>query len=136
MSEASNNQGDGSPQQILKSWSKSHHSVVRLEHTWILDNFSLLPQHTGQFLFSPIFSDLSDKKVEWKLQLYPRGRGDLESKDFVSTFLCLNNPQSNLKLTATFKLTLLNKADTVLALTAYTTIWPATASIIWSWKLD
>lgn len=43
--------------QTLKSWSRSHSDVIRLEHTWIVENFSLIPQKKGASLFSPIFSD-------------------------------------------------------------------------------
>lgn len=102
-----------SPDQILKSWSRSKNSVICLEHIWILEKCSLLPQKTGESLLSPIISDQSEK-VEWKLELYPKGQNE-ENKNFISLFLKLHNPQPAFKLSATIKLMLLNNKPTVIA---------------------
>ena len=84
-----------------------------MEHTWIIENFSLRPQKTGECLYSPIFSDQSERKVEWKLKLYPKGRNE-EFKHFISTYVCLHKPSKNLLLNATYCITFLNKNQDIL----------------------
>ena len=113
--ESVNNQTEGGGEMTVKSWSRSPSSVIRIEHIWIIENFSLLSQNTGEALWSPIFSDLSEKKVEWKLQLFPKGE-EVKSKGFISLFLWLNNPKQDydFKLIVSVKLILQNKKQTVL----------------------
>ena len=64
-----------------------------------------------------IFSDQqSEKKVEWKIQLYPKGDHGAENKNFIGVFLYLhNNAQTGSKHSVTFKITLMNKTQTILA---------------------
>ena len=118
-------------EQKLESWSKKNPHVT-LTHTWIIENFSLLPQNTGENLMSLKFSDQSEKMAEWKLQLYPKGINQ-ENKDSISVFLKLQNPQPNVKLSVNFRLTMLNKNDTVLIIGSAVTkeFGPSTGNIIW-----
>jgi speckle-type POZ protein len=104
---------DDKPSQRLKSWSRSKSTFITLEHIWIIENFSRLPHKTGECKESPIFSDLSEKKVEWKLQLYPKGDNH-DSKHFIGIFLSLHNPQPDFKHNVNFQLTILNKSQTIL----------------------
>lgn len=105
---------DVSDQLTFKSWSRSHSNVIRLEHTWIVENLSLQPQKNGACSYSPIFSHPSEKQAEWKLQLYPKGETE-ESKDHISLFLRLHNPQKAFQLNASHRLTLLSKNQNILA---------------------
>ena len=102
------------PDQVLKSFSRSQSSVIRLEHTWVIDNFSLLPQKTGESLVSTVFCDQSEEKVEWQLELYPKGENE-QSKNFISLYLMLLKPQPALKLNATSKCVLINRNQSLLA---------------------
>ena len=70
--------------------------------------------------------------MEWKLQLYPKGINQ-ENKDSISVFLKLQNPQPNVKLSVNFRLTMLNKNDTVLIIGSAVTkeFGPSTGNIIW-----
>lgn len=96
------------PYQILHSWSRYDSTVIQLKHTWIIPNFTLLPHNRGEKLYSSIFSDPSENKMEWQLQLYPKGENE-ESNNSISVFLWLNNPQLGCKFYATHKFMLLNK---------------------------
>ena len=107
--------------QQLESWSRQSSTIITLKHTWSIENFSRLSQKIGESLYSPIFSDQSENKVEWKLQLYPKGRNE-EHKDFITVFLWLHNPQPDFKVTTTYKFSLLNKTNAILVHTADTTM--------------
>ena len=72
--------------QTLQYWSRNQSSVIRLEHTWVVENFSLKPQETGEYIISPISSDQSDEKLIWKLKLYPKGN----TKETSSAFILLH----------------------------------------------
>jgi len=102
------------------SWTRSRSSVIRVNHTWMIENFSLLPQKTGQCLWSSMFSDNQlERKIDWKLKLYPKGEVN-KYHGFIGLYLCLTNPQPDLELLVTFKLTVMDKTLNVIAEASYT----------------
>lgn len=74
----------------FESWSCTQTQVVKLRHTWTIDNFSLICcQDNGVPLVSPTFSAGSnDKNLEWCLYLNPKIQC-LESNDYMSLYLNL-----------------------------------------------
>ena len=120
------------PNQIkLKSWSRNQSTVVGLEHIWIIENFSRLPQRKGEKLSSPIFSDhQSLNNMEWKIKLYPKGENE-ESRDFISAYLELNIPDSRLKLSTTMQFMLLNKSQSVIAKSSVSTEEFSRGNSVW-----
>ena len=94
----------GSP---LKSWSRNVSHVVKLEHVWIIEQFSLLPEVKGECIYSTDFADLSSNLVKWRLQLYPNGDCREESQGCRSLFLLLvHHHEDSAGVMAKYRLTI------------------------------
>lgn len=78
-----------STDEFLESWSSTQIKVVKLRHTWTINNFSFCSQINGEKLVSPTFSTgINGDKSEWYLYLYPKGK-DKEDGEYVGCFLSL-----------------------------------------------
>lgn len=86
--------------------SATHTSSVKytLKHIWVIDNFShfylesddsAAPKHPS--VFSTQFQCLQDKRIQFQIQLYPKGNKE-ENKDYISLFLHLTFKEANVPL--------------------------------------
>uniref|UniRef100_A0A0K0FQ12 Speckle-type POZ protein-like (inferred by orthology to a human protein) n=1 Tax=Strongyloides venezuelensis TaxID=75913 RepID=A0A0K0FQ12_STRVS len=67
--------------------------VIKFKYKYIIENFSLRPEKTGEYLISPTFKIGSKELSEWCLHIYPNGDEE-ESKDYVSVYLELLKPNA------------------------------------------
>ena len=101
--------------QAIKSWTHSKASVVKLEHVWEIEHFSLQQKKKGKCILSSIFTDQRKHEKKWQLELFPRGDKD-EHGEKISLFLTwLNPPEKNSVLMANFQLSLLDENLQVLS---------------------
>lgn len=108
----------------VNSWSRSQSTVVELQHTWIIENFSLLPQQVGDCIMSPIFTDQTDEKAyKWQLELFPKGKND-KVKGYIGLWVNLHdstNVADGIEVVAKFKFTLMSNTTKVLAKSDWST---------------
>ena len=79
--------------------------VVRVSHTWTIENFTFCGLANGGHLSSRVFSaNNSELTPKWRLKLYPKG--DLEDdKEFISLFLSKVSPaKMTHKVTVSFSI--------------------------------
>ena len=63
--------------------------VVKVNHTWNVENFAFCGGATGEFISSMVFSANGDESTpKWRLKMYPNGAQE-EDKEFTSLFLSL-----------------------------------------------
>uniref|UniRef100_A0A0K0EVZ5 Speckle-type POZ protein-like (inferred by orthology to a human protein) n=1 Tax=Strongyloides venezuelensis TaxID=75913 RepID=A0A0K0EVZ5_STRVS len=66
-------------------------NVVGYSYLYIIENFSLRLEKTGEKIISPTFGVGSKERSEWCLWVYPNGDEE-ESKEYVSVYLVLLKP--------------------------------------------
>lgn len=104
--------------EIPESSTVSETIKYSLKHKWIIKDFSLffagLPVGVSEPDYSSITSEpfhcQQDKRFEFKLQVYPRGRNQ-ESKDGISLFLQTIFLKETVKVTIKFKVSILNERN-------------------------
>ena len=79
---------------------------VKFNYTWKISNFSCRPEEMGEVLKSSTFSASATDKMEWCLEVYPKGI-DKESKDYLSIYLMLVSCNYE-EVSAKFRFAILN----------------------------
>lgn len=64
--------------------------TYRVDYEWSIKDFPLLPQNNGEPIYSPIFQSKESGEVQFRLQLYPKGKFDLHP-EYVGVFLHLHS---------------------------------------------
>uniref|UniRef100_A0A0K0FNX5 Speckle-type POZ protein-like (inferred by orthology to a human protein) n=1 Tax=Strongyloides venezuelensis TaxID=75913 RepID=A0A0K0FNX5_STRVS len=82
-------------------------TVNKFNYVCSIENFSQRPEKTGKEITLPTFIVGVKDISEWRLQIYPSG-GREESKDYISVFLVLKNPD---KAKARLKFSILNDEE-------------------------
>lgn len=77
-----------------ESSSSTEFEVVKVRHTWTINNFSLSCEQTGQSLISTFSVGTNDEKSEWYLELYPKG-DTKKSNKYVSVSYTWINVREN-----------------------------------------
>ena len=86
--------------------------MFKIDHVFVVNEFSLLPQKQGESITSPVFYNRSNKEIEWALLVYPKGFNS-DSKDHLSLFVKLNSAEET--VFAMFTLSILTSNNKILA---------------------
>lgn len=58
---------------------------MELNFEWIIREPDFLSQKNGEHFYSPVFSSQANKKIRWRLKIYPKGL--VTNKDYVGLYV-------------------------------------------------
>ena len=93
----------------VDSWCRTKDGEeVKFRFAWTIEKFSERPEKQGEFIFSSKFTvqGPDNTKTLWKLQVYPKGSGNVGAKNHLSIFLLTEN---EIEVKTRFQLSILDR---------------------------